>query len=184
MPGAQHQSPHSRQSDFIRLFVEHEPRLYVYIHSLVPHRADAENILQETAGVLWEKFNQFEPGTSFIGWATTVARFQVLYFRQQQKRNVLRFSQEFVDAVDEAAQQAVSDADRFDRLRNALDVCLSELNEADRELFRSRYLPGAKVPAIAAALGRPVTTVYHALDRIRRQLVDCLERRAAREERS
>jgi RNA polymerase sigma-70 factor (ECF subfamily) len=184
MADSQEKSQTPVAKDFMRLFVEHEPRLYAYIHSLVPNRADAENVLQETASVLWEKFSQFQPGTSFLSWASTVARYQVLYFRQQQKRNVLQFSQEFVDAVDEAAISAVSDTDQFNNLRTALDACLKELSDADRELFRLRYQPGAKVPAIATSLGRPVTTVYHALDRIRRQLVDCIERRAPAKERS
>ena len=32
------------QADFVRQFVGCEPRLYAYIRSLVPHRADAENM--------------------------------------------------------------------------------------------------------------------------------------------
>jgi RNA polymerase sigma-70 factor (ECF subfamily) len=178
MGEADHDTQTLSQQDFIHLFVEHEPRLYGYIRALVPNQADAENVLQETSAVLWENFGQFQPGTDFARWAITVARYQVMYFRQQQRRNVLSFSQPFVDVIAEAAADATEGLGNTQR---ALDECLRELKDADLDLFRRRYQPGAKVPAIAAELGRPVTTVYHALDRIRRALLDCTERRLRRE---
>lgn len=91
--------PSSDEHDFGRLFVQHQSRIYGFIRSLVVHRADAEDLLQETASVLWRKFDEFRPGSNFLAWALQVARFQVMYFRQRQKRDVLQFSDKFVDAV-------------------------------------------------------------------------------------
>ena len=66
----------SDECDFGRLFVQHEARIYGYIRSLVVHRADAEDLLQETASMLWQKFHEFQPGSNFLAWAMSVARFQ------------------------------------------------------------------------------------------------------------
>jgi RNA polymerase sigma-70 factor, ECF subfamily len=87
------------ESDFGRLFARYQPRIYGYIRSLVTQRNDAEDLLQETASVLWQKFGDFQPGSDFLAWAFRVARYEVLYFRQRQKRNVLQFSERFVDLV-------------------------------------------------------------------------------------
>jgi RNA polymerase sigma-70 factor, ECF subfamily len=163
----------SRHADFVRLFVEDERRIYAYIRSLVPNRADAENLLQETTLVLWEKFDQFEPGSDFVRWALTIARFKALNYHKQRKRDSIVFSEPLLEAIDEVSTKLASDP--VD-LRQVLEDCLKKLSVSDRDVFRRRFLPGTSVPQLANELGRPVTTVYHALDRIRRALVACVER--------
>ena len=123
--------------------------------------------------MLWNKFDEFLPGTDFSRWAITVARYQVLYFRRRQRKDVLRFSDSALEAIDQTATAA---ADQFEDVRSALDHCLERLSANDRDLFRRRYLPGAEVPRIATELGRPATTIYSALDRIRRNLMRCIQR--------
>jgi RNA polymerase sigma-70 factor (ECF subfamily) len=158
---------------FAELFVGFEPRLYAFIRTLVPNRADAEEVLQESAAVLWRKFPEYRPGSDFASWAFTVARFQVLAFRKRRRRNVLSFSQEFVDDVAcEAAQQAGQAA----VLREVLESCLAKLKPRDQELFRRRQEPGASVKLLAGEAGRPASTVYNSLNRIRRLLFECVQK--------
>jgi RNA polymerase sigma-70 factor (ECF subfamily) len=171
----------NRHADFVRLFVEHERQIYAYIRSLIPQRADAENVLQETAVVLWEKFDEYQAGTEFVRWAITVARFKVLSFHKQRRHDPIAFSDSLLESLDQVSAEI---AQQPTDLQQALEDCLTRLDDADRELFRRRYQPGATVPKLAAELGRPVTTVYHALDRIRRALVACVERRLNSEGRS
>ena len=68
---------------FTRLWVAHSPRIFAYIHALVPNWADAEEVLQETGIVLWEKFHQFDRGSDFGRWACSVAHFEVLKHRKR-----------------------------------------------------------------------------------------------------
>ncbi|HPM80105.1 MAG TPA: sigma factor [Candidatus Anammoximicrobium sp.] len=65
----------------MRLWVGRQSRVYAYIRALVFSGADAEDVLQEVAVVLWRKFDQFEPGTRFDQWAYRVASIQVADFR-------------------------------------------------------------------------------------------------------
>jgi len=166
------------EHDFGRLFVLYQPRIYGYIRSLVVHRSDAEDLLQETASVLWRKFDEFQPGSNFIAWALSVARFQVLYFRQRQKRDVLQFSEKFLDlmSADTVAQSA-----RLGDLQKFLDECMEKLATPDRALFEMRYQSDQPTKSLADQLGRPPSTVYNALNRIRRALVECVERAMNRE---
>ena len=79
---------------FMRLFVEHQPRVYGYIRSLLFQKADADDVMQETAALLWKKFDEYEAGTHFDRWAMRVAFHQTRYFRQKKAReaNRLQFS--------------------------------------------------------------------------------------------
>jgi RNA polymerase sigma-70 factor (ECF subfamily) len=58
--------PTNDEHDFGRLFVRYQSRIYGFIRSLVVHRDDAEDLLQETASVLWRKFGEFRPGSDFL----------------------------------------------------------------------------------------------------------------------
>ena len=53
---------------FIRLFTANEPRLRGFAMSLIPNRADAEDVLQQANLILWRKFGQFQIGTNFFAW--------------------------------------------------------------------------------------------------------------------
>ncbi len=50
-------SPASK--DFIRLLLANERRIYAFILSMLPDLTDAEDVLQETSLVLWEKLDQY-----------------------------------------------------------------------------------------------------------------------------
>ncbi len=52
-------------SKFTSLFVKYERRLYSIIASMLGHPAEAEDLLQETAKVLWKKFGDYDPKLPF-----------------------------------------------------------------------------------------------------------------------
>jgi RNA polymerase sigma-70 factor (ECF subfamily) len=70
----------SREDEFLGLYATHAPWLRGYLLCLVPRWADAEEIFQRCTVLLWEKFDQFEPGTDFEAWACNIARAQVRNF--------------------------------------------------------------------------------------------------------
>ncbi len=171
---------HDDRHDFGRLFVKFQPRIYGFIRSLVFNRDDAEEILQETASVLWRKFDEFERGSNFLAWALTVARYQLMYFQQQRKRQVMALNIDLVEAIE---QITVEQGDRITNMHESLTVCLDRLEPEDRELFCSRYTSEQSVRELAGNLGRPTSTIYNTLSRIRRNLLECVERQQAEEDR-
>src|SRR5690606_3269633 len=60
--------------EFIRLLSQHQSQLFGYIFCMVRSLPDTEDVFQQTAVVLWNKFDDFTPGTSFVAWAKCVAR--------------------------------------------------------------------------------------------------------------
>lgn len=165
-------------AEFVQLFTRHQRRLYLFILAQVPNPAEAEEILQETNVVIWRKFPEFEPGSSFFAWACQIARFEVLKYRERRHKDRLYFSNDFVECV---AAEAIEHADELERRRNALIECLGRLREQDRLLIQSRYAPGESGKGLARLLGRPSNSVYQSLGRVRRTLLECINRRLASE---
>jgi RNA polymerase sigma-70 factor (ECF subfamily) len=164
---------------FIRLIAQHERQIYSYILCLVPRWADADEILQETNIRLWEEFDRFEPGTSFLAWAKRVAFFQVRTWRKKQGRSKLVFDQSLLDAI-AAEHDRVSPV--VEEREQALEECLEELTARNRQLLAVFYSDHSQVQDVASVLNRSVAAVYKALQRIRAALRLCVERRMAREE--
>ena len=65
-----------------------------------------------------------------------------------------------------------------DRLQ-ALEQCLQRLPAADQELVRQRYQAKVEADALARGLGTSRRTLFRELERIRRLLLDCINRRLA-----
>src|SRR5437868_7952791 len=88
---------------FLRLFLQNERRLYAYVLTLLPHRADADDVLQEASLVMWDKFDDEHPPADFIAWGCRIAYFKVLDFRKKQHRSRVLFSQAMLERVAETA---------------------------------------------------------------------------------
>ena len=166
-----------RRDAFARLFAQHDRWLFAYLVSLLGSPADAEEVFQEVCVVLWREYETFELGTNFVKWVSVIAHHQVHRFRRQQRRVGPQLSDA---AVDMLAQDAVARIDLLESRRDALRGCLEKLPDTDRKLVGYCY-GDSRVSFKTAAedLGRPVNTVYKALNRIRRALFHCIERTLA-----
>ena len=159
---------------FVRLFVEGQREILRYILALVPDIDDAHEILQETAVDLWRKFDRYDPAFPFAPWACRFAFRRVLKHREQQVRRVKYLSMESLIQI--AAERSEKDGILEDR-RHALEACLQQLCEADRLVVEDRYSRQMSVAQIAGITGRNSSTLYKALERIRRRLFECVNRR-------
>jgi len=161
------------REEFIKLFTKYQRRVFLFILSQVPNPVDAEEIHQETNVIIWRKFDRFELGTNFLAWACQIASYEVLKYRERQRRDRHLFSDEFVRQV---ASDAIEQADDLEQRRQHLAVCLSKLRNEDRELIQQRYSVGKSGKSVAELIGRPINSVYQSLSRIRRTLLECVNR--------
>src|SRR4051794_21253119 len=84
---------------FLPLFVQNERRVYAYILTLLPNRADADDMLQEVSLVMWDKFAPDSPPTDFAAWGCRIAYFKVLDFYKRHRRGRVLFSQETLERI-------------------------------------------------------------------------------------
>src|SRR3954470_22153012 len=61
------------QQRFLSLFLRSEREVFRYVAALVPNMVDAEDIVQQTALALWEKFDAYDPSQPFTPWACRFA---------------------------------------------------------------------------------------------------------------
>jgi RNA polymerase sigma-70 factor (ECF subfamily) len=171
----------SRAREFLELYSSCQSRLYVYIVTLIGNHWDAYDILQDTNLVLWQKFEQFEQGTSFMAWAREVARYRVLRYRQLHANDTPTLEPSVLDVL---AGRLDGIDERYDSAYGvALPDCIEKLSDGDRELIALRYGNGTAVKTIAERLHRSVNGVSQSLGRIRRLLRTCMEE-ATREQAS
>ncbi len=158
---------------FVRELTRNSPGLYSYIMCLVPNWADAEEVYQEVSATLWQKRDDFVPGTNFRAWAYRVASFKAREFYHAKPTRHFAFSDEFAIDLAEDHQHVTGEPDH--RLE-ALAKCLAKLKNHHRELITLRYWKGSSVKSLAEDLGRNADAVYKALSRIHTSLLDCVQR--------
>jgi RNA polymerase sigma-70 factor (ECF subfamily) len=163
---------------FLRLFLQNERRLFAYIMTLLPRRADAEDVLQESSLVMWDKFDADLPPNDFAAWGCRIAYFKVLDFFKKNQRSKVRFSQELLERLAETAVEQSATL-QLDERREALAGCLDKLPVRDRQLLACRLADGATTQTTAAELGRSIDAVYKALAKIRQILFECVNRTLA-----
>jgi len=168
---------HSPSADFLAKVTSAQRSLYGFIATLIWRPADVEDVLQETNLVLWRKAAEFDASREFMPWALRIAQLQSMAHLKRQRRRPLYET----DLLDRIADEAVAGAAAADVRRQALANCLQKLPEQHRRLVANRYEPGASVNAMAAAVGKQPKAVSETLRRIRRTLLDCIERTLAME---
>jgi RNA polymerase sigma-70 factor (ECF subfamily) len=161
------------QERFLSLFLRSEQEIFRYVAVLVPNVTDAEDIVQQTALALWEKFDSYDPKQPFTPWA---CRFALNKARQWIERR-----QRWKALLDSGLAEDL--ALRHEQLRPELEArlgrlesCLRKLPERERSLVEGFYYRREDIAQLAGQSGKTVTATYKALQRIRQTLQSCIER--------
>jgi RNA polymerase sigma-70 factor (ECF subfamily) len=160
-------------TQFIRLYAQHQTQLFRYVSSLVPRLQDAEDVLGQVTVVLLENFDTYQPGTNFLAWSRRIAHLRVLeYYRKSKRQRLL--SERVLEKL--AREAECRDTVSEERLL-CLHKCIEKLSPKDRDLIDRRYTEGIKAVDLAHQLGRSANSLYLSLGRIRRSLLRCIEQR-------
>lgn len=168
-----------RGGEFIHLYLRHERKIHGYILCLVNHWSDADDILQQTAAIMWKKYQPFTSSQHFLNWALRIAHFEVMNYFHQNRNHLPCYSPELFASLESKVTRAVQEKDRR---CEALEKCIAGLRQRDQELLHLRYEVDATISRVATTVGRSVDAVYKALNRIHHQLLHCIRHRLAQEE--
>ena len=80
------------------------------------------------------------------------------------------------EVVESLAQEEAEDGSRDERERRALDSCMEKLPAKDRELVRRRYYEAGTMSTAPFGEHRSIHMMYKSLVRIRRRLLECIQR--------
>lgn len=163
---------------FTRLLLESEPVMLRSILVVVPNRADAREIMQETAVALWRQFESYDPARPFVNWAMGFSRIETRRFLARQKRR----AQLTKEAIEVLEQEMETGQDFGSCVEQHLATCLSKLTDKQRRLIRGYYHDGRSPQWLSEREGRTVEAIYKAIQRIRRDLQICIERQLKKEQ--
>lgn len=166
-----------KHRQFAERVVRTQQRVFRYVASLVPNRADAEELFQQTCLTLWENWDRYDPELDFLPWACGIAHNHVRNFQRKRGNSQVQLEADVVDLLAaRSAELQLSDDDKLAALRQ----CLAELNDKNRTLIES-YYAGRTVPEIAAARSATPNAIYKLLHRIRESLQTCVGHRLAQQ---
>ncbi len=168
------ESNHHNVEAFVSLLTDNQARIYSYVLSLVPNFNDADDILQETTKLMWEKFGQYKFGTDFLAWGRRIAYFLILeYYRKKKKDNSFYYDEQLIKKLEKNTEK-FSDSSKEYMLH--LNSCMKKLKEHDRNLLKLKYFENKKVKDLASRFGCSVQYVYRNFSRIHQLLLACIER--------
>lgn len=163
------------QQRFLSLFLRSEREVFRYVAALVPNIADAEDIVQQTAIALWEKFDAYDPSQSFTPWACRFALNKAKQWIERRQRWQALLENGLAEEL----------AQRREELRPELEVrlkhlegCLNKLPEEQRSLVEGYYYRRDSIEKIAGTSSRTVAATYKTLQRVRQSLQNCIENAA------
>lgn len=157
-----------------RLWTKAQPSVLAFLLSAVRNPAAADDLLQEVALTVVRRFDRFEPGTDFLAWAITIARFKTMDYQKAAGRDRHVFGESVLDRLGSAAAQV---ADELTSRRLALETCIEQLPEDQRRVLAMRYEQNLPVNQIADATNAKPNTIAVSLRRIRLSLRTCIERK-------
>ncbi len=160
------------QQRFLSLFLRSERELFRYVAALVPNVTDAEDIVQQTAISLWEKFDAYDPSQPFTPWACRFALNKARQWIERRQR-----WQALLDhgLAEELAQRRQELLPEFELRLKHLEGCLGKLPEGQRTLVEGYYYERASIEMLAKRSGRSEAATYKMLQRVRQVLQVCVE---------
>ena len=158
--------------EFARRWIQAQPAVTAYIWSLVPDKHDVDDLLQRTAEAVVQNLQKYDETQSFTAWAIGVSKFEILRFRQKQRRDRLIFETETVEAVTTAYQQA---GPELSEMKQALNSCIEKLSGRTRQIVQLHYLKEYSPAEVAKQLGTTENAVFVSLHRARATLRVCME---------
>jgi RNA polymerase sigma-70 factor, ECF subfamily len=157
---------------FATCYSRHHLALLRYVLTLVPDRAQAEDIVQETARALWQKAAHYDPARPFLPWARKFAYLEVLKARRREGIKRKFFSDALVETL---AEECPAVDEFFEARRAALGACLGKLDDSSRQLLSDRYANQGNITDMAAQRRATPNSLYITLHRIRLRLLECIE---------
>ena len=163
------------QQRFLSLFLRSEREIFRYVAALVPNVTDAEDIVQQTAMALWEKFDDYDPAQPFTPWACRFALNKAHQWIERRQRWQALLER---GLGEELAQRREELQPEFELRLKHLEGCLRKLPEGQRSLVEGYYYERVGIDTLAERSGRSAAAIYKMLQRIRHSLQLCVQNQA------
>lgn len=175
MTGSVDESP--TPAEFMSRFDQAAPRLMVIAWAIIGDRHWAEDIVQESAIVAWQKYEEFDPESDFAAWTSQITRNIARRRRDyEHRRKGTDIEQVMFTVADPNPNHGTSpESNTLDlELDDQMTAALGRLHETARTCFLMRVVLDYSYKEIADAMDMPAGTAMSHVHRTRQQLADLL----------
>jgi len=165
-----------QRDEFVRLLVRHDRAIRAWLRVLLPSMNDVDEVMQEVSVVAWRKFDQLDDPENFQRWVCVIARYEVLMYRRKKARDRFVLGKEVELMI---AAEGEAELELREQQLGALEHCVQKLPESKRELVMEVYSSGQPMHAVAKQLGKSDAALYKSISRVRKSLLDCIQRSLA-----
>lgn len=163
------------------LWMEVQPALSLYLAAIVrdPHARD--DIQQEVARTVVERFETYDRTRPFTPWVLGVARISVSKYFRLRQNHPLVFDEKIIGDLAQVVPDVETD---MDSRKRALKSCIETLKGTAQKVIHLRYLEQLGMQDVASKVGLTRNAARVALHRARNVLAQCIERKLSNERHS
>lgn len=170
----------SQEAEFLRQLAKNYRELYALATVIVGSHDDVDDVIQEVCVVLWENREKFPEIADFRKWARTItSNIARTCARKQRRRRGGGLDDQTLACV---IQMRLASSELLELRREVLQSCLNKLPASDRGFLMDCYRTPTSLTELAVRKGRTVSMIYSKLKRLRRLLVNCVQRHFERGE--
>ena len=160
-------------TEFERLCKENRRAILAYAFLCCRDLHTAEDIVQDTLTIAFEKRDQYFAEANFGGWLISIAR--NVWFKERDRRRLKTRTTSFIDenAASLFDERAYLDSAWGEESR-ALQACLKKLDPTDQDLIQAHFSQKKKYGEIAEAQEKTLSWVKVRMHRARIALLDCV----------
>jgi RNA polymerase sigma-70 factor, ECF subfamily len=155
------------------LWTKAHPIVAAYFRSNLRDFHQAEDLLQETAAVVAEKFTEFDVTRPFTSWVLGIARNKLLHHLRTNSNDKHVFDDTTIGLIADGYAKLEPE---ISSMQGALETCIERVQGRSRKLIEMRYVRELTPARIAALTGMSANTVAVMLHRVRRALRECIEK--------
>jgi RNA polymerase sigma-70 factor (ECF subfamily) len=155
------------------LWTKAHPIVAAYFRSNLRDFHRAEDLLQETAAVVAEKYTEFDASRSFTSWVLGIARNKLLHHLRTHANDKHVFDDTTIGLIATGYSELEPE---INAMQTALESCVERVQGRSRKLIEMRYVRELTPAKIAALTGMSANTVAVMLHRVRRALRECIEK--------
>lgn len=130
-----------------------------------------EECYNDTIFAIWNKIDTYEGKCEFKIWIATIAKYKALDYKRSLKKpyKVIEFEEYCMQ--DKSTEEVYIEIEDL----QVLNEIVEELEEADKELFNSKYIVGKSNIEICKEFGIKEQTLYKRISRLKKKIKKKLE---------
>lgn len=148
-----------------------------YAYSIVRDFHLAEDVYQEVAMIVLERWSSLEKGPKLKSWVCEVARRKALEVLRKNESEVQILPEETLEELGPCFEEESPAVSGNRDPRDVISECVEELAEPARRITDAKYRDNLPCGEIAELVGRSIQSVYSILKKARVLLAECYDRK-------